>query len=321
MLSLDELLNGVFNRDPRALGLLCRIIDDNSGDMDEALLRIYRMGGQGRIVGITGPPGAGKSTIIDHLIREGRSRNLEVGVLAVDPSSPLSGGAVLGDRVRMQEHAADPGVFIHSLAARGHLGGVSRSAQNLVTLLDAAGFDLIFLETVGIGQEEVQVRDLVQTVIYVTVPGLGDDVQAMKAGVLEIADIYLVNKADNPSADKTVSDLKGTLVPEERKPDWIPRVLSSIATEGLGMPELMEAIDRHFSHLEASGGLDLWRKSLARSSVLNSVEMILEQAVASLLNINNPHFERDIEKVSRKEKDPQTVALEWLRKLDLNPGR
>ena len=314
----DDLIKGIHQKDPWSLGRLARMIDDDLPGKDEVLARLHAMGGHSRVVGITGPPGAGKSTLISSLIREGRKLDRTIAILAVDPTSPYSGGAVLGDRVRMQEHATDPGVYIRSLATRGHVGGLSRSVQYLITLLDAAGFDLIILETVGIGQEEVEIKDLAQTIVFVTVPGLGDGIQAMKAGVLEIAHIYLVNKADQPMADSTVKDLQTMLSMSDGESAWVPPVLTSVATEGTGVARVMEELDRHFAHLEASGGLDDWCGSVAGSTVTEAVRGIIEESLKELLNGNNAEFEADIGRVTRKEEDPLSVARKWLRKLDLS---
>ncbi len=318
MSQTDELIKGILRRDPWSLGRLARMIDDDLPGKDETLTQLHAMGGHSRIVGITGPPGAGKSTLISSLIGEGRERDRTVAVLAVDPTSPYSGGAVLGDRVRMQEHATDPGVYIRSLATRGHMGGLTRSVQHLVTLLEAADFDLIILETVGVGQEEVEIMDFAQTIVFVTVPGLGDGIQAMKAGVLEIAHIYLVNKADRPMADSTVKDLQAMLSMSDDKNAWIPPVLTSVATEGTGVVEVMDEMDRHFAHLEASGGLERWRRSVAGSTITGAVRGIIEGSLIDLFNGNNSEFEADIKRVSSKEEDPLSVARKWLRKLDLS---
>jgi LAO/AO transport system kinase len=303
------------------------MIDDDLPGKDEALVRLHAMGGHSRVVGITGPPGAGKSTLISNLILEGRKRDRTIAVLAVDPTSPYSGGAVLGDRVRMQEHATDPGVYIRSLATRGHMGGLSRSVQQLVILLDAAGFDLIILETVGVGQEEVEVKDLAQTTVFevkdlaqttvfVTVPGLGDGIQAMKAGVLEIAHIYLVNKADKPMTDSTVKDLQIMLSMSDETSGWIPPVLTSVATEGTGVTGVIDEMDRHYAHLEASDGLAAWRRAVAGFTVTEAVRGMIEESLMEMLNGNSPEFEADVERVSRKEEDPLTVARRWIARLE-----
>ena len=316
MSQYDDLIRGAGGQDPRSLGKLARIIDDGLQGRGEILARLHPMGGHSRVVGITGPPGAGKSTLINELIRVGRKQGRTVAVLAVDPTSPYSGGAVLGDRVRMQEHATDPGVFIRSLATRGHMGGLSRSVQYLLTLLDAAHFDLVLLETVGVGQEEVEIKDLAQTTVFVTIPGLGDGIQAMKAGVLEIAQIYLVNKADHPLADATVRDLE-TMLSLSQRDAWLPPVLTSVATEGSGVERLMEEVDRHFLHLSETGGLEAWRRTVASSTIREAVKGIIEETLADLFNGGDSRYLADVERVSRKEEDPLTVARRWLARLDL----
>jgi len=312
----EELIRGIIAQDPWSLGKLARMIDDGLKGSDEALARLHAMGGHSRVVGITGPPGAGKSTFINRLVSAGRDRNRTMAVLAVDPTSPYSGGALLGDRVRMQEHATDEGVFIRSLATRGHMGGLCRSVQNLVTLLDAARFEMIILETVGIGQEEVEIKDLAQTTIFITVPGLGDGIQAMKAGVLEIAHIYLVNKADQPMAETTVKDLQAMLSLSEEDGGWAAPVRKSIATEGVGVEDVLDELDRHYEYLRASGGLDAWSRSVAGSSVMAAVRGVAEESLKDLFNRNNTELEVDIEKVRSRAVDPLSVARRWLGKLD-----
>ncbi len=232
-------------QDVRALAKTLRAIDDRA-PWTKSLLSEVHARGHAHIVGITGSPGAGKSTVVDALIRHYRAQNLRVGVIAVDPSSPFSGGAILGDRIRMRSHVLDAGVFIRSLATRGALGGLSRSAADSVAVLSAAGFDVVLLETVGVGQDEVDVCRVAQTVVVVLTPGSGDDVQAIKAGIFEIADIYLVNKADREGAHRVATDIRTmlTLLPRDERLH-LPPILESVATEDKGIEALAEALAAH----------------------------------------------------------------------------
>ncbi|UCF32092.1 MAG: methylmalonyl Co-A mutase-associated GTPase MeaB [bacterium] len=300
-----------------ALGRLARIIDDGEDGAGEIIRSIYRRAGRAHVVGITGPPGAGKSTLVNGLVRRCRKEGRKVAVLAVDPTSPYSGGAVLGDRIRMQEHATDPGVFIRSLATRGHMGGLSRSAMPLTILLDAVGHDLIFLETVGVGQEEVEVKDLAHTKVFVTVPGLGDGIQAMKAGVLEIADILLVNKADLPRADLTVRDLETMVKMAEGDRGWTPPVLTSVASEDVGLAEVMSSLTDHYRFLLDSDFLHAWSLSTAEAAVREAMRGAAEAGIMDLLERERAAFAEDVGKVSLREEDPITVARRWLAKLGL----
>lgn len=302
--------------DNLALGRLARSVDDFDAGAARIISELFPRGGGAHIVGITGPPGAGKSTLINALIREERSRDRRVGVLAVDPTSPFSGGAVLGDRIRMQEHATDPGVFIRSLASRGHQGGLSRSILPLITLLDAAGFDTIILETVGVGQEDVEVKDLAHTIVFVTVPGLGDGVQAMKAGVLEIADIYLVNKADLPHSESAAKDLRSLLNHAMNEAGWVPPVLMAVASRGTGVPELAEKIRGHWRYLNDSGQLVEWSAASADVSIRQALRTELEARMTEIFHGDAEALEEDVRRVALREEDPLTVARRWLSKLD-----
>ncbi len=235
---------------------LIRFLEEGDPAGVEALKKLYPHTGNAFILGLTGPPGAGKSTLTDRIIAEFRSRDLKVGVVAIDPSSPFSGGAILGDRVRMQRHATDPGVFVRSMATRGHLGGLSRTTGEAVLVLDAMGYDVILIETVGVGQDEVEVVDLAHTTAVVALPGMGDDIQAMKAGILEIGDLFIVNKADKPGADDVVKQLTVMLEMRAGSADgWQPRVLKTVAVKGEGIADTVDAFLEHRAHLERTGAL------------------------------------------------------------------
>ena len=252
----EERAQKVVAGDVRAVARLMRDIDDNQPGWREVLKLLHARAGQAQVIGLTGSPGVGKSTITDALVERFRAQGLTVGVVAVDPTSPFSGGAILGDRIRMQRHATDEGVFIRSLATRGHFGGLTASARGVVTVLEAMGMDVVLVETVGVGQDEVEIVRMADTTVVVTVPGLGDDIQAIKAGILEAGDIFVVNKADREGAGRTVQELKGMLTlsgDHSRRAGWEPPVITTCAMDGQGLDELVAALEEHYQVLRANG--------------------------------------------------------------------
>src|SRR5882724_50438 len=230
----------------RALGQAISLVEHDDPAADRLLADIYASTGRARIIGITGSPGAGKSTLVASLAKFYRRQEKRVGIIAVDPTSPFTGGAILGDRIRMADLYTDRGVFIRSMATRGFLGGLARATNDVVDILDASGFDVVLVETVGVGQDEVEVIRTVQTNMVVLVPGMGDDIQAIKAGIMEIGDIFVVNKADRPGADKTVTEVTMMMSLVEEHGDWVPPIVKTVASKNQGVEELDEAINKHF---------------------------------------------------------------------------
>jgi LAO/AO transport system kinase len=277
---MHSLLEAAITGDVRALGKALSVIEDGTGELTELLTGLPDSG-SALLIGITGPPGVGKSTTTGALIAEYRKQGLRVAVLAVDPSSPVTGGALLGDRIRMQEHALDEGVFIRSMSSRGQLGGLSRATQAAAKVLDAVGFDVIIVETVGVGQSEVDVVNAVDSVVLVLAPGAGDGVQAAKAGILEIADVYVVNKADRDGAEGVVRELRSMIgLGSASSKSWTPEIVTTIATTGQGLPELVQAITKHHEWAAISGDRALRSieraNSNLRRAVLDSITELLE---------------------------------------------
>ncbi len=299
--------------EPRALARAISLVE--AGDPRAAVLlqTLFPHTGRATIVGITGAPGSGKSTLVDRLVAHYRAAGRRVGVLAVDPTSAYSGGAILGDRVRMQRHATDAGVFIRSMATRGHLGGLCRAAPDAVDLLDAAGYDPVLVETVGVGQDEVEVARAADVVVVVLVPGLGDDIQALKAGLLEIADLFVVNKADLPGADRVVADLEAmlSLLPETQPR---PAIVRSVASQGEGIEALAEGVER-FLREQGAARAEARRRARARERFLALLEAhLLEEVRRRWLGASE--FEETVEAIAARRLDPYAAVARVLARID-----
>ncbi len=293
--------------DPRALARLVSLVENGSSQLREVMRLIAPLTGRAQVIGLTGAPGVGKSTITGALVRAYRAQGLRVGVLAVDPTSPFSGGALLGDRVRMQEHATDGGVFIRSMASRGHLGGLSWAAPQALRILDAAGFDVIMIETVGVGQAEVAVASAADSTLVIVAPGMGDSIQAAKAGILEIADIFVVNKSDRPGAQEAIRDLRTMLaMARYGAGDWKPPIVSTTAAAGEGIDELVGRLEAHGAWLGESGERERRRLARAREEVSAIAVAALRERLGALPG--ESQLEELAGHVASGELDPYTAA-------------
>jgi LAO/AO transport system kinase len=335
MTAVVDLLPRVLASEPRAVGRAMRLVDDRGPGHAELLKALWPHTGKAWIVGVTGNPGAGKSTLCDRLIQTYRARGLRVGVVAVDPTSPFSGGAILGDRIRMQRHATDEGVFIRSLATRGHLGGLSRSARDVVRVLDACGFEVVLVETVGVGQDELEITRTAHSTLVVMAPGMGDEVQAIKAGILECADVFAVNKADRDGADATVRDLElmialgnesiralsrsrghatHTAADAHVKPAegaegegerWTPPIVKCMATRGEGIDALTEALDRHRAWVDGTEAGRARRRLRLAEEVRDALrEALIDAATHDL----GAQIDAAVREVDARAVDPYTAT-------------
>jgi LAO/AO transport system kinase len=302
----EELARGVLAGEARSIARAISEVERDTGTVPEILGRLFARTGGARILGITGPPGAGKSTLVRGLAQAYRAEGRRVGIVAVDPTSPFTGGAILGDRIRMAEIYTDPGVFIRSMATRGALGGLARATNDAVDVLDAAGYDRVLVETVGVGQDEVDVVRTADTVAVVLVPGLGDDIQAIKAGILEIADVFVVNKAERDGADRAVAELAMMLDFAPRE-DWRPPIIKTSATTGSGVAEVLAALEAHGDFLERSGEGQRRRARRARARLLGLLEQRFRRTVES--RAPGPDgLENAVRAVVARAEDPYAAA-------------
>jgi len=294
--------------DSRSLARAISTVENRSPGWSELLKALFPHTGKARVLGLTGAPGAGKSTLVDQLARLYRKENLTVGIIAVDPTSPYTGGAILGDRIRMQEHFSDPGIYIRSMATRGSLGGLARTTADVATVLDASGRDLVLIETVGVGQDEVDIVRLAEVTIVILVPGMGDDVQSIKAGIMEIADIFVINKSDHAGADRVEREIRALQSLSTRRDGWTPPIVKTVAVEGNGVRELAGAIAKFEAYLQQENralkrSTDNWQERL--------VEMLREAMMdRARAQLGDGNLARLAEQVAERKRDPYSLVEE-----------
>ena len=309
-MDVDAIVTGVLAREPRAIARAISLVEDGDDGLPAVSAGVFPHTGSAATIGLTGAPGVGKSTIATALVRTARANDRRVAVLAIDPTSPYTGGALLGDRVRMQEHATDPDVFIRSMATRGHLGGMALAAPEAVRILDAAGFDLVIVETVGVGQAEIDVAAATDTTLVVLAPGLGDAIQMAKAGILEVADVFVVNKADRDGAAEVQRELRQMLHLGAARP-WDPPVLATVASDGTGIDELWADIERHHAWLVSTGALAVDREA----AVVHEVRALAAERLASSVQAQLADDAGLRARLRDRELDPYAAVDELIRRL------
>jgi LAO/AO transport system kinase len=313
---MNNLLPEVLGGNPRAAARLMTLVENGQPEAVPILKELFPHTGKAHVIGVTGPPGSGKSTLTDRMTAELRRREKSVGIVAIDPSSAFSGGAILADRIRMQRHSLDEGVFIRSMATRGHLGGLARATNDVVDVLDAMGKDYVLIETVGVGQDEIEVVRAAHTTLVVAVPGLGDEIQAIKAGIMEIGDLFVVNKADRDGADRTAMEIETMLRLGGAEEDWEPPVLKTVASRSEGIPELLDALLRHERFLREAGRGQDKRRNRSQAVFWG---LLHERMTARILERvgNGDGLDGLIDRIASRETDPYSAVEQVLRDAGL----
>lgn len=311
----QELVQNLIKGDKRVAAKLITLAEDRSPKINQIIKEINPYTGKAHIIGITGFAGVGKSCLVSQLIGEYRRRGKKVSVIAVDPNSPFTGGAILGDRIRMQSHTLDPKVFIRSMGTRGSLGGLAKATKDAIKILDAYGSDIIIVETAGVGQAEVDIIHHSHTTVVILMPGMGDEIQAIKAGITEIGDIYVINKADKEGAEETLMELREALKLSPKKREWIPPIVKTIAIKGVGIAELADKIDEHFKYLHESGEISERLRRITEAEIRDIIKEMIENKYNDKLD--NPKIRKLIELTSNRELTPYDAALKILQRLCL----
>lgn len=313
---MNELVKRLLEGDRIATGRIISKVENNSPEKAELLSQLFPYTGKAFILGVTGPPGSGKSTLVDVMTDHFRERNLTVGVIAVDPTSPFSGGAILGDRIRMQQHALDEGVFIRSMGTRGQMGGLARATREAIKVLDAFGRDLIIVETVGVGQSELDIMAAADTTLVVLNPGTGDSIQAIKAGIMEIADIFIINKCDHDGADSLFTEVSAALDLNYRNyQEWRPPIIKTSAIDGRGISDLIEAVDSHREYAASSGEFARRRTQRFKAEITETVEKYLVDSLWRKVE-SNTKIKDLLGHAEELKLDPNTIALQILKEFD-----
>lgn len=306
MVAVQQLADAVLRGDRRAIARAITLVENSSPEAQKIVSQLYPHTGKAQVIGVTGPGGAGKSTLVEKIIRELRRQGKTVGIVAVDPTSPFSGGAFLGDRIRMQDLSTDEGVFIRSMATRYNPGGLAKATKDAVRILDASGRDVVIVETVGAGQSEVDIIKIAQTVVVVLAPGLGDEIQAIKAGIMEIGDIFVVNKADRENASKAVTDIQAMLGLSNHEGGWTPAIIKTVAITGEGTSQLLEKIDEHRRYLE-KGEATIRQKRIVEAELVEAIKQKTAEHILETLR-RSGKLDTLVSQILAKETDPLTAA-------------